>query len=69
MFRPITLLLLGILCLLNDSPQAAPATPPASPPAEQSLTLNFTEADIRAFIGAVSDLTGRNFVVDPRVQG
>lgn len=69
MFRPITLLLLGILCLLNASPQAAPATPPASPPAEQSLTLNFKEADIRAFIGAVSELTGRNFVVDPRVQG
>ena len=65
MFRPITLLLLGILCLLNASPQAAPATPPA----EQSLTLNFKEADIRAFIGAVSELTGRNFVVDPRVQG
>ena len=64
MFRPITLLL-GILCLLNASPQAAPATPPA----EQSLTLNFKEADIRAFIGAVSELTGRNFVVDPRVQG
>ena len=65
MFRPITFLMLGILCLLAASPQAAPATPPA----EQSLTLNFKEADIRAFIGAVSELTGRNFVVDPRVQG
>ena len=49
---------------------ATPA-PPGSPPAsaERSLTLNFRDADIRAFISAVSDLTGRNFVVDPRVQG
>jgi len=33
------------------------------------LTLNFKDADIRAFISAVADLTHQNFVVDPRVQG
>ena len=33
------------------------------------MTLNFRDADIRAFIAAISDLTNRNFVVDPRVQG
>ncbi len=36
---------------------------------EKSLTLNFKDADIRSFIGAVSELTKRNFVIDPRVQG
>ena len=45
---------------------AAPADPT---PAEHSLTLNFKDADIRAFISAVADLTHQNFVVDPRVQG
>jgi general secretion pathway protein D len=40
--------------------------PGASP---QSQTLNMRDADIRAFIGDVSMLTGKTFVVDPRVQG
>lgn len=35
----------------------------------EEFTLNFKEADIRALIATVSELTGRNFVVDPRVQG
>lgn len=47
----------------------APPSPDAVSQAENSLTLNFQDADIRAFIAAVADLTGRNFVVDPRVQG
>ncbi len=45
-----------------------PATEEAAQ-AENSLTLNFKDADIRAFIAAVADLTRRNFIVDPRVQG
>ena len=32
-------------------------------------TLNFKDADIREFIAAVSDITGRAFIVDPRVEG
>ncbi|MCF1458252.1 MAG: hypothetical protein LPH21_12060, partial [Shewanella sp.] len=35
----------------------------------QELTLNFKDADIRALISSVSELTGKNFVVDPRVNG
>ena len=34
-----------------------------------SITLNLRDADIRAFIASVADITGRNFVVDPRVKG
>ncbi|MEW7979298.1 MAG: type II secretion system secretin GspD [Candidatus Sedimenticola endophacoides] len=35
----------------------------------QELMLNFKDADIRALISSVSELTGKNFVVDPRVNG
>ncbi len=37
--------------------------------ARDKLTLNFQDADIRALINAVSKITGKNFVVDPRVKG
>jgi general secretion pathway protein D len=33
------------------------------------ITLNFVNADINAVINAMSDMTGRTFVVDPRVKG
>lgn len=34
-----------------------------------SITLNFKEADINTVIETVSETTGRNFIVDPRVKG
>jgi len=34
-----------------------------------SVTLNFVNADIDAVVKAVADITGRNFLVDPRVKG
>ena len=34
-----------------------------------SFTLNLKNADITTLIATVSEVTGRNFVVDPRVQG
>ena len=34
-----------------------------------SWTVNLKEADIRAFVTQVSDITGKSFVVDPRVKG
>ncbi|VAW99067.1 General secretion pathway protein D [hydrothermal vent metagenome] len=37
--------------------------------AADQLTLNFTDTDINAVIGAVSEMTGQNFIVDPRVKG
>ena len=33
------------------------------------VTLNFNATDINAVISAVSEMTGRNFIVDPRVKG
>lgn len=37
--------------------------------AAQSVTLNFKDAELDAVIGWVSEQTGKNFVVDPRVKG
>ncbi len=50
--------------------QAQVAAPvPVATPAGTGQTLNFKDADIREFIAAVSDITGRAFIVDPRVEG
>ncbi|HHZ88613.1 MAG TPA: type II secretion system protein GspD [Chromatiaceae bacterium] len=35
----------------------------------QNLTLNLKDADINALIGTISEVTGTNFIVDPRVKG
>jgi general secretion pathway protein D len=48
-----------------DSGKAAPA----SHPSEESVTLNFVNADIEAVVRAIGQFTGRTFVIDPRVKG
>ena len=35
----------------------------------KAITLNLNNADIQAFISAMAELTGKNFVIDPRVKG
>ena len=35
----------------------------------QSTTLNLQDVDIEALIGTVSEITGKSFIVDPRVEG
>jgi general secretion pathway protein D len=37
--------------------------------APDSVTLNFVNADIEGVVKAVSEITGKNFVLDPRVKG
>jgi general secretion pathway protein D len=41
----------------------------AKDPPSGKVTLNFVNADISAVIKAMSEMTGRTFVVDPRVKG
>lgn len=41
----------------------------AKPSTGTKVTLNFNATDINAVISAVSEMTGRNFIVDPRVKG
>jgi general secretion pathway protein D len=36
---------------------------------EAGFTLNLRDADVRELIATVSEITGRNFIVDPRVSG
>ena len=36
---------------------------------DDSVTLNFVNADIEAVVKAVAEITGRNFLIDPRVKG
>ena len=49
---------------------AAPVPAPAPVVADSdTVTLNFVNADIDAVVKAIADITGRNFLVDPRVKG
>jgi len=42
---------------------------PGALSAEDQITLNFKDADIKAVIDTVADLTGKTFIIDPRVKG
>ena len=39
------------------------------PAAAEEVTLNFSNADLVAVINSVSQITGKNFIIDPRVKG
>lgn len=54
-FRLIPIVLLGLL--LSRSVLA------------EEVTLNFSDADLVAVINSVSQITGKNFIIDPRVKG
>ena len=57
---------------LGQPAAVSPAVQPpitAAVPASDTVTLNFVNAEIDAVVRAVADITGRNFVVDPRVKG
>ena len=41
----------------------------AAPLFAQTITLNLKDADINALIGTVAEVTGKNFIIDPRVKG
>lgn len=68
--RDLVAVALAACVLLPVSPvvQAQNAANPAVQQGEQ-ITLNFQSVDIRALINTVSEVTGRNFIVDPRVKG
>lgn len=48
--------------------QEAPAPAPAAP-GSKSISLNFDGVDLRAFIKYISQVTGKNFVIDDAVKG
>jgi len=58
----------------RSSEQRAPLSPPpaktpVSEPASRYVTIDFDNVDIQVFIKFISELTGRNFVIDERVKG
>ncbi len=59
------------LAVLGACPQvsagAQPATASSAP--SDTVTLNFVNADIEGVVKAMAEITGKNFVLDPRVKG
>ncbi len=49
--------------------ERAAAGTAAKPTGPDVVTLNFVNADIEGVVKAVSEITGKNFVLDPRVKG
>ncbi|PJA42282.1 MAG: type II secretion system protein GspD, partial [Lysobacterales bacterium CG_4_9_14_3_um_filter_62_6] len=68
--RPILLSLATVLAL-SSAPLFAQdaAGGGAGGEVNQQNTLNIKDADIRTLIATVSEITGRNFIIDPRVEG
>lgn len=57
-------------CLYAAEEEAALESPSEAETLEgQSWKINLKEAEIRAFITQVADITSRSFVIDPRVKG
>ena len=64
----------ALLCALMTVSQAqaqaqSQAQPKAQPADADTVTLNFVNADIESVVKVVSEITGKNFVLDPRVKG
>lgn len=59
--------------LLFAAASAASAAPPPAPGEDNSggggITLNFKDADIREVAATIGQITHKNFIIDPRVQG
>jgi len=49
--------------------QAQPGAPIATVQADDTVSLNFVNADLQAVIKAVAEISGRNILIDPRVTG
>jgi len=58
----VTLAFAAPLALAQDAAGGPPGAPSQN-------TLNIKDADIRTLIATVSEITGRNFIIDPRVEG
>ncbi len=52
-----------------EIPSAFPAPAAVSSPKESFISIDFNDVDIEVFIKFISELTGRNFIIDRRVKG
>ena len=69
MFVVLALMTLGFGSVQAATTSSAGTASSASSQKPQTWTVNLKDADIRAFIAQVADITGYSFVVDPRVKG
>src|ERR1700734_921472 len=56
---------LALACLIVAT---TPAAPPPKPQEGATITPNYKDADLGQIIQAVGEVTGKNFIVDPRVN-
>lgn len=63
--------LLSVVCLgiTVFAWNAYAAESDAAVQSDETVTLNFRDMEIQTLISTVSDITGRNFIIDPRVRG
>ena len=68
---PLTALVVFLLLypIGTQAQTAQPADNGQGAGQREQITLNFQQVDIRALINTVSEVTGSNFIVDPRVKG
>ncbi len=71
--RPIVWMAICALALpplpLAAQPRDGPAPKPRTAAKEETVMLNFVQADLEAVVRAIGQFTGRQFVIDPRVKG
>ncbi|HXA35604.1 MAG TPA: type II secretion system secretin GspD [Steroidobacteraceae bacterium] len=65
--KPRTIALLALSAALLVS-AALPAAPQTGPSDGQTITPNYKDADLSQIIQAVAEVTGKNFIIDPRVN-
>ena len=63
----VAVLVFGLSLASAQTGNPPPATPVAKPPGTH--TLNLKDADIQVLIATVSEITGKNFIIGPNVQG
>lgn len=63
----LALALFVVPCSYAQEPAAEPVTQ-GDASGEKTWTVNIRNADIQAFITQVAEMTGKNFVIDPRVR-
>ena len=65
---PLVIVAASLSCAYVPTSRAAAPAPASSAPS-QTVTLNFVNADIEGVVKAMAQITGKNFVIDPRVKG
>ena len=65
--RSLAVLAMLLLCLPLLA--AAPVPDKTAPAKQQFVQINFPDIDINVLINLISEMTGKNFIVDPAVKG